>query len=186
MLANTITLGRVFLTFGVIALFHIHPIFSKGIPAAIVLIFTLDVVDGPIARKYNQTTQLGAILDTVADRIIENTFWIYFTAAGLTPLWMPIAILTNGFLIDNLHPYINPSRNGWTYLLICSRTNLALCGITKMSAFLCLASICVFKPENTAIESAGTIFANATVIFSLIRGIPPLVIAWKTFVANTK
>lgn len=63
-------------------------VLNRGIPAAIVLIFTLDAVDGLVARKYNQTTKLGAILDTVADRIIENTFWIYFTVTGLTPFWL--------------------------------------------------------------------------------------------------
>lgn len=181
MLANTITLGRVFLTFGVVALFRTHPVLNRGIPAAIVLIFTLDAVDGLVARKYNQTTQLGAILHTVADRIIENTFWIYFTVIGLTPLWMPVTILTIGFLIDNLHPYINPSKNGWTYFLICSRTSLALCGIAKMSTFLFLASISIFKPENTVIESAGPILVNATIVFCLIQGIPSLVIAWQNF-----
>lgn len=186
MLANTITLGRIFLTFGVIVLFCVPPVLNRGIPAAIVLIFTLGAVDGFIARKYNQTTKLGAILDTVADRIIENTFWIYFTATGLTPLWMPVTILTSGFLVVNLQPYINPSKNGWTRLLIRSCTSWALCGIAKMSAFFCLASTSIFKLENTAIESVGTILANVTVVFCLIREIPPLVIAWKTFVVNTK
>ncbi|MDE0427356.1 MAG: CDP-alcohol phosphatidyltransferase family protein [Candidatus Poribacteria bacterium] len=181
MLANTITLGRVFFTFGVIALFRVPSVLNRGIPAAIVLIFTLDAVDGLVARKYNQTTKLGAILDPIADRIIENTFWIYFTVTGLTPLWMPVTILTSGFLIDNLQPYINPSKNGWTHLLIRSYTSQALCGIAKMSTFLFLASISIFKPENTAIESAGTILVNATIAFCLIRGTPSLVIVWKNF-----
>ncbi len=186
MLASTITLGRIFLTFGVIALFRVPTVLNRGIPAGIVLIFMLDAVDGLVARKYNQTTKLGAILDTVADRIIENTFWIYFTATGLTPLWMPVAILTSGFLIDNLQPYINLSKSGWTHVLIRSHTSRALCGIAKMSAFLYLASIKIFKPENTDIESGGTTLINATVVFCLIREILPLVIAWKTFVGNTK
>ena len=30
--------------------------------------------------------KIGEVIDTVADRIIENTFWIYFTTTGLIPL----------------------------------------------------------------------------------------------------
>ena len=58
MLANTITLGRVFLTFGVIAFFRVSSVLNKGIPAGIVLIFTLGAVNGLVVRKYNQTTKL--------------------------------------------------------------------------------------------------------------------------------
>lgn len=70
--------------------------------ATIAIIFALDGVDGYIARRRNETSKLGAVLDTVADRIIENTFWIYFTTTGHLPLWMPIAVMPRGFITDSL------------------------------------------------------------------------------------
>lgn len=69
---------------------------------AIPIIFGLDAVDGIIARKRNGTSEIGAVLDIVADRVIENTFWIYFTAMGLIPSWMPIVVMTRGILTDRL------------------------------------------------------------------------------------
>lgn len=73
--------------------------------ATIAIIFALDGVDGYIARRRNETSKLGEVLDTVADRIIENTFWIYFTTTGRLPLWMPIAVMPRGFITDSLQRF---------------------------------------------------------------------------------
>ena len=39
-------------------------------------------------------------LDIAADRIIENVFWIYFAVNDIIHFWMPLAILTRGFITD--------------------------------------------------------------------------------------
>ena len=83
MLANTITLTRTGYTFVVIALFRRHPSLDIALIFSIAVIFILDAVDGIVARNRNEITETGAFLDTIADRLIENTFWIYFTAIGL-------------------------------------------------------------------------------------------------------
>ena len=62
-LANIISLSRVA---GAIALF-----FFNEISTAFLIIYVLcgitDLIDGPIARKTNSTSPLGATLDTVGD-----------------------------------------------------------------------------------------------------------------------
>lgn len=68
MLANAITLCRLFLTFVVIALFRRYHSLDFMLIAVIALIFVLDAVDGSVARKRNETTETGALLDTTADR----------------------------------------------------------------------------------------------------------------------
>ena len=90
MVANTVSLCRLLLTFLVIMLFGLHPTLDIGLIATIVLIFALDAVDGYVARKRNETSEVGEVVDTVADRIIENIFWIYWAATGAIPAWMPI------------------------------------------------------------------------------------------------
>ena len=102
MLANTITIARTVYAFVVIALFGRHPTLDIALIFSIAVIFALDAVDGSVARKCNETSETGALLDTLADRIVENTFWIYFTAMGLIPVWMPIAVMTRGILTDTL------------------------------------------------------------------------------------
>ena len=102
MLANLITLLRILLTFSVIVLLeHVQPLNIVCI-STIALIFGLDAVDGIVARKRNETSEFGARLDIIADRVIEMVFWVYFTAASYLPFWIPIVILTRGILTDIL------------------------------------------------------------------------------------
>ena len=110
MLANTITLSRLLLTFGVIALFGMDRSLDIALVATIAFIFTLDAVDGIVARKRGETSEIGGLLDTFADRVIENAFWVYFTAMGLIPLWMPIIVMARGFLTDGLRRYITQKQ----------------------------------------------------------------------------
>ena len=100
MLVNTITIARILLTFGVIVLFGTHRTLDITLVFTIALIVILDAVDGLVVRKRNEITETGALLDTIAGRIIENTFWIYFVATQRIPLWMPILVMTRGVLID--------------------------------------------------------------------------------------
>lgn len=170
MLANTITIARTVLTFAVIALFGHQRALSIALIFTIALIFALDAVDGYIARKRNDTSKLGEVLDTLADRIIENTFWIYFTATGLIPLWMPITVMTRGFITDALQRTHGYPTNGWTHALTRSRISRAISGITKMLAFTSLASAPVFN--NPHLEAASLRLATLAVGFCLLRGLP--------------
>lgn len=186
MIANIITLLRLLLTLVVVALFNVNYYIDIGLIVTIAGIFVGDVVCGIIVRKCNQTTKSEVILDTVADRIIENTFWIYFTVVGLTPLWMPITVLSRSFFTDNLQQCIQLSTTGWTHILTHSGTSHALYDIAKMSTFLCLAGISVFKPENPAIELTSIILATVTIGFCILRGIPLFIETCKIFTVNPK
>lgn len=170
MVANAITLCRLVLTFAVIVLFGRHRVLEMGLIATVALIFTLDGVDGYIARKRNEVSKIGEVLDTLADRIIENTFWIYFTAIGLIPLWMPITVMARGFITDALQSMHGYPKIGWTYALTRSRFSRALSGITKMFAFMSLA---ITRFLNIpALEQGSLIFATLAVGFCLLRGLP--------------
>ncbi|RKU08151.1 hypothetical protein C6503_23505 [Candidatus Poribacteria bacterium] len=170
MVANTITIHRLLFTFVVIALFGRHRTLDIGLIATIVLIFVLDGVDGYIARRQNETSKLGEVLDTVADRIIENTFWIYFTTIGHLPLWMPIAVMARGFITDSLQRFFGYPESGWTHALTRSRTSRALSGITKVLAFTSLASASFL--EIPALAQGSLILATVAVGFCLLRGLP--------------
>ena len=170
MVANTITLCRLLLTFAVIVLLGKYRALEIVLVATIVLIFTLDGVDGYIARKRNETSKFGEVLDTVADRIIENTFWIYFTTIGPLPLWMPITVMARGFITDSLQRFGGYPENGWAYALTRSRVSRALSGTTKVLAFTSLASTSFL--ENTILEQGSFILAAIAVVFCLIRGLP--------------
>ena len=170
MLANTITLFRVFFTFLVIALFGHYARLDITLIFAIALIFILDAVDGIIARKRKETSEMGALLDTIADRIVENTFWIYFTAIGLTPVWMPIVVMARGFITETLQRTHGYPEKGWTYALTRSRISRGLYGVVKTITFISLASATVFN--NAPLSTTSRILATLAIGFCLLRGLP--------------
>lgn len=136
----------------------------------IAVIFILDAFDGYIARKRNEISKLGEVLDTLADRIIENTFWIYFTATGQLSVWMPIVVMARGFITDALQRTHGYSTYGWTRALTRSRISRAISGITKMLAFTSFASSNVFNHDP--LESVNLGLATLAVGFCLLRGLP--------------
>lgn len=177
MFANTITLFRLLLTFIVIAMLGRHPALDTTLIATIPIIFILDAVDGIVARKLNETSKLGEVLDTVADRLIENIFWIYFTAVGIIPVWMPITVMTRGFLTDALQHVYGSNKSRWAHALTRSRISRGLYGAVKMLAFMSIASTTTFI--NPTLEKVSLSLAIIAVGFCLIRALPVFVQACK-------
>ena len=58
-----------------------------------------DGVDGLLARWLNQMTQLGAALDTVADKALGVVTLVLLTLAEAIPLWVTLAILLRDSII---------------------------------------------------------------------------------------
>jgi len=47
-----------------------------------------DIVDGFAARRMNQITALGKILDPIADKLFQLTLLVLFASAGRIPAWV--------------------------------------------------------------------------------------------------
>lgn len=65
-----------------------------------------DLLDGHIARKYDQVTDIGAMLDPFADKLMTFAVLISFTSANLIPTWIikvlgfkEIIMITGGFIL---------------------------------------------------------------------------------------
>ena len=179
MLANTITLSRLLLTFGVIALFGMDRSLDIALVATIAFIFTLDAVDGIVARKRGETSEIGGLLDTFADRVIENAFWVYFTAMGLIPLWMPIIVMARGFLTDGLRRYITPETGSRASILTDSRTSRGLYGGIKMFTFMGFLASMRVSNRFPVLEQVSMSLAIIAVAFCLLRALPTFIEVYK-------
>lgn len=58
-----------------------------------------DWVDGFIARRYGQVTELGKVLDPFADRLAVGAALITFVVADLFPLWAALLVLVRDGLV---------------------------------------------------------------------------------------
>jgi CDP-diacylglycerol--glycerol-3-phosphate 3-phosphatidyltransferase len=69
-----------------------------------VIIFTLisltDKVDGYIARKYDQVTDLGKLLDPIADKILIGSTLIVLSVLDVVPFWATGIILLRETLLS--------------------------------------------------------------------------------------
>jgi cardiolipin synthase (CMP-forming) len=71
--------------------------------AAAILLAVLgatDWVDGFVARRFNQVSTVGKVLDPVADRILVATAVISILVQGAAPLWFGIATIAREVVVS--------------------------------------------------------------------------------------
>ncbi len=61
-----------------------------------------DWLDGYIARRYNLITDLGKIIDPLADKILVISALVVFVKLDYIPAWMSIVIIAREFLISGI------------------------------------------------------------------------------------
>ena len=105
MTPNQITMARVAAAFAAVALFTLFNHSVLADVAAILLTvaaIALDGLDGYVARTRGLATPLGAQLDILGDRVVENLFFTFFAVSGLISLWVPVLFFVRGTLTDFL------------------------------------------------------------------------------------
>lgn len=65
-----------------------------------------DFFDGKIARKFNQITRLGQLLDPAADRLYIFSTLIGLCYTGVIPLWMVLVIVARDFMLLIVYPIL--------------------------------------------------------------------------------
>ena len=104
-MANFISIFRIFVMFLAVYLIYTQVGNANAYVWALVLTiiaFSLDGVDGWIARKFNEVSKFGALLDIMGDRIVENTYWVLFAVMGWLNILFPLIALTRGFITDTI------------------------------------------------------------------------------------
>lgn len=104
-LPNAITLTRIALVVVFTAAVSVADQYSWGYLAALVtfiLAACTDWLDGYLARRLNQVTTFGKLIDPLADKIAVSAAFIYLTGEGLCPAWITILIISREFLVTGL------------------------------------------------------------------------------------
>lgn len=100
-LPNALTLARIFLVplLVVVLLTRFEAELILGVPKEVVgaAIFGLaaftDWLDGYLARRRQQVTALGQLMDPLADKLLTTAAFISLVQMGLAPAWMVAVIL---------------------------------------------------------------------------------------------
>ena len=107
---NLLTLFRLVLVVPLVIAFELSPV---GTPAAsplwadlalacFVLASVTDWLDGYLARKWNQTSPLGALLDPLADKVLVSSALVELAFRGVVPAWTALVVVGREFLITGL------------------------------------------------------------------------------------
>ncbi|MBI2650339.1 CDP-diacylglycerol--glycerol-3-phosphate 3-phosphatidyltransferase [Candidatus Woesearchaeota archaeon] len=110
---NKITIIRVSLIplFAVILLVKIP---YKNILAAFIfgMLSLSDFLDGYFARKKKQITELGKLIDPIADKLLISTALIFLLVQGYEgiKLWMVVAIIAREVILTAVRIYLLPSK----------------------------------------------------------------------------
>tara|TARA_B100000315_G_scaffold69079_1_gene62941 strand:+ start:2537 stop:3103 length:567 start_codon:yes stop_codon:yes gene_type:complete len=103
---NKLTISRIILAFFCIG-FILANRFSTLLIAFIIFIIAsiTDFLDGFLARKMNLTSDLGKLLDPIADKILIIGVLCAFLELGVINAWMVSLIMLREFIITGLRLY---------------------------------------------------------------------------------
>lgn len=120
-LPNKITMSRIILSFVIIVIL-LFPFDSAGLEfpklfisesmvvdlkyilAGVLFIIAsiTDFIDGKIARKYDMITDLGKMLDAIADKVLVNSILIILAATGFISPIIPVVIVVRDIIVDSI------------------------------------------------------------------------------------
>ncbi len=194
--ANLITVARLILLFAVIWLIYVGSV--QVVTACMVLmivVFASDGFDGWVARKRGSASTFGAVFDILGDRIVENALWVIFADLDLIPIWIPLLVLTRGFVVDGLRSISlaegktpfgknNMMKSPITEWLTAGRFMRGFFGYAKAAGFVFLTGLAGDERLDTTDTTLGWLydqdwyvwigwgFVWAAVALTVIRAIP--------------
>ncbi|MBR1775796.1 CDP-alcohol phosphatidyltransferase family protein [bacterium] len=186
-MANFISIFRIFVMFAAAYLIYCFQGNTTAYLWALILTiiaFSLDGVDGYVARKFNEVSKFGALLDIMGDRIVENTYWVLFAVMGWLNILFPLIALTRGFITDTIRsaamekgltPFgmqVNPVCKWITG----SKFMRITYAVAKVAAF-----VLIVAAKIPGIQHADLIWTIAywtavvAIVFCVVRGLPVMI-----------
>ena len=201
---NKVTAVRVLVGFSAVVLFGHGTSANLAAVLLTVASIALDALDGHLARKMQMATPLGAQVDILGDRIIENMFFTYFAVAGLVSWWLPVLFFARGAATDFLRGLALKSgysgwgsnamlKTWWGRTLVASRSSRGLYAALKCVCFCYLglelaltsgpvALIGTIAGEvHLTIRAVAQILTWTTAAFCMLRGLPVFLEGWQFF-----
>jgi len=100
---TVLTLIRIVLVAPVMILIFMDNLSAQIATITLFILASLtDKLDGYLARKNKQVTDLGAFLDPLADKMLVNLTFLALVVLNIVPLWMFGVILIRDFAVDGL------------------------------------------------------------------------------------
>ncbi|HHO77122.1 MAG TPA: CDP-diacylglycerol--glycerol-3-phosphate 3-phosphatidyltransferase [Deltaproteobacteria bacterium] len=102
-LANALTISRI-ISVPVIVLLLFHDSINTSVIAAVLFLAATitDFLDGYFARKYQMESDLGKLLDPLADKLLIVSVLIMLIPLGRVPAWIAVIIIGRELAVTGL------------------------------------------------------------------------------------
>ena len=195
--ANIVSVVRIFVAYGAIALLYCHTTLAYVSAFLLTAIaFSMDGLDGYLARKFNQSSKWGAVLDILGDRIVEASYWVAFAVMGWINIIFPMICIARAFTTDGIRSVA--LSKGFTAFgetsmqtskigkFICASRFMRISyAVAKVAAFMLL--ILAHTPGieiwdgYILLNTLAITFAWVAIIFCVVRAIPVVAESGKLF-----
>ncbi len=203
-MANIVSIARIFVAFVAVWLMTLNKWTGFEIAFVLTIIaFAMDGLDGYIARKFNQSSEWGSVLDIMGDRIVEMTYWIAFACLGLIPMLYPIICVTRAFVTDSIRSVAlskgmtafgeKTMQSSAIGKFICAsrfmRISYAVAKVVAFALLIIVAGIGSLTDPLmhfsagfiTGLDVTAQILAFIAVLFCVVRGLPVVLESGKLF-----
>lgn len=196
-LANIVSVTRIFVAYVAIACLYVQTTWAYIIALVLTIIaFAMDGLDGYLARKLNQSSEWGSVLDILGDRIVEVSYWIVFAVMGWLNIIFPLVCVARAFTTDGIRSVAlskgmtafgdkTMQSTSWGKFICASRFMRISYAVAKVLAFLLLITVNTPGMElwngTPILHIITMVFAWAAIIFCVVRAIPVVVESPKLF-----
>jgi len=102
-LANALTLSRIVAVPVIVILLIIDGVIPSVIASVLFIAATItDYLDGYFARKYHMESDLGKLLDPLADKLLIASVMIMLIPMGRVPAWIAVVIIGRELAVTGL------------------------------------------------------------------------------------
>lgn len=169
--ANKFTLLRVVMIPAFLVVLYLNIPFGNWVALAIFIVASLtDLIDGHIARAYNQTTDFGKFMDPLADKCLVVAAMLWFVEVGQMPAWALLIVIVREFAVSGLRMQAanlgKVIAAGWSGKV---KTAVTMAGICIM--LLLRANLCVDLLGATVIGIINWIVIAAIAVTTLYSGV---------------
>lgn len=196
-LANIVSVTRIFVAYAAIACLYVQTTWAYIIALVLTIIaFAMDGLDGYLARKLNQSSEWGSVLDILGDRIVEVSYWIVFAVMGWLNIIFPLICVARAFTTDGIRSVAlskgmtafgdkTMQSTSWGKFICASRFMRISYAVAKVLAFLLLITVNTPGMElwngTPILHIITMVFAWAAIIFCVVRAIPVVIESPKLF-----
>jgi CDP-diacylglycerol--glycerol-3-phosphate 3-phosphatidyltransferase len=186
-LPNALTILRIFLVPLLVVvlltgkpnnvLFETHITFVVWGVLILLVAAATDWADGFLARRREQETTLGILLDPIADKLLISAAFISLVQMGQVPAWMVVIIIGREFTVLGLRTIA--SAEGFTI-------QASTLGKTKMVLQVLAACAVILGAKNQSIKPTALVLLWLVVISAILSAVQYFMKLWNQVYSSIK